>query len=225
MIKFRPGIPILILVSLLCASCSPPPLGYQFARGGHVDSRAARMRFTRNKIHKKALEQVIFEEANWYRRQHGLQPFRHHVRLQYMARMHSQEMMDMQYFAHESPLPANRTIEYRLRNSGLDFTGRIAENIAVTYTKPAILSGYDPLRLDEYPYFTYGDFANQIVVNWMNSQGHRHNMLNPNLIFMGIGIARGPFRKLDAVYVTQNFSSTIDIRQKQVSNTTEIPYN
>ncbi|MCK5738279.1 CAP domain-containing protein [bacterium] len=223
--KIRPEIAIIILVALLWSSCSPPPLGYKFKRGGHVDSKAARVRFTRNNIHKKALEQVIFEEANWYRRQHGLEPFRHHVRLQHMARMHSQEMTDKQYFAHQSPDPANRTIEYRLRNSGLDFTGQIAENIAVTFTKPAILTGYDPVRLDEYPYFTYGDFANQIVVNWMNSKGHRHDMLNPNLTFMGIGIARGPFSQLDAVYVTQNFSSTIDIHQKQVLNRTQTSYN
>ena len=212
--RIRSEITIIILLSLLGASCNPPRMGYEFIHNGHVNSKAAGIRFTRNKIYKKALEQVIFEEANWYRRQQGLEPFRHHVRLQYMARMHSQEMTDMQYFAHRSPTSKNRTIEYRLRNSGLLFTGQIAENIAVTFTKPAVLTGYDPMRLDEYPYFTYGDFANQIVVNWMNSKGHQKNMPNPNLGFMGIGIARGPFHKIDAVYVTQDFSSTIDVLQK-----------
>jgi uncharacterized protein YkwD len=53
-----------------------------------------------------------------------------------------------------------------------------------------------------YDWKSLDDIAQQAVVGWMNSPGHRQNILTEHYILEGIGVAFGPD---DKVYVTQNF--------------------
>ena len=43
--------------------------------------------------------------------------------------------------------------------------------------------------------------ANQFMLNWMNSQGHRENILSPNFTGLGIGV----YRVGNKIYATQEF--------------------
>jgi len=44
-----------------------------------------------------------------------------------------------------------------------------------------------------------------MVLNWMNSPGHRENILNKEFHRIGIGISLGKFKGFESIYVTQNF--------------------
>ncbi|WP_196049123.1 CAP domain-containing protein, partial [Clostridium saudiense] len=43
--------------------------------------------------------------------------------------------------------------------------------------------------------------ANQFMTNWMNSQGHRENILSTNFSSIGVGV----YKIGNKVYVTQEF--------------------
>ena len=59
-------------------------------------------------------------------------------------------------------------------------------------------------------YQTYRAFAQGMVERWMASKGHRENILEKLYSRIGIGVAKGMYQGLPAIYVTQNFWGTID---------------
>lgn len=85
------------------------------------------------------------------------------------AKVHSEDMRAQNYFSHTSPdgfAPADRLIA--VKASGYTNTG---ENIALGQTSAA-----------------------QVMNDWMNSAGHRANILNPEFTHLGVGIAEpGPY--------------------------------
>jgi uncharacterized protein YkwD len=79
-----------------------------------------------------------------------------------VARAHSQDMIDRDFFAHSDP--DGVTPAQRLRNAGIDYR-RMAENIAWGYpTGSAVLQG------------------------WLGSSGHRANIENCALLEHGVGL-------------------------------------
>jgi uncharacterized protein YkwD len=79
-----------------------------------------------------------------------------------VARVHSQDMLDRDFFAHTNP--DGVTPAQRLRNAGIDYR-RMAENIAWGYpTGSAVLQG------------------------WLGSPGHRANIENCALLEHGVGL-------------------------------------
>ena len=130
------------------------------------------------------LEQTIHEEVNHRRRFHGLEtlPFDHH--LVGIARAHSCDMACRDFFAHESP--DGMTPADRYRRMGHD-PRPVGENISKRY--PTSGSSTDKI-------------ATRVVDGWMNSQGHRENILKSQWRAEGIGV----FRATDGVIlVTENF--------------------
>ena len=107
---------------------------------------------------------------NHERAQHGLRPLRHDGRLALAARRHAQDMVRRRYFAHDSLSGAN--FVDRIQRTGYT-TGRrwrVGENLAWgagAHAAPAA-----------------------IVQSWMNSPGHRANVLGP-FREIGVGLARG----------------------------------
>src|SRR5205823_1274812 len=79
-------------------------------------------------------------------------------RLAFAAREHSAEMARLDYFSHASPVPAHRTLMQRVRLAGVRAgTLSVGENIAKgTWNE--------------------GD-GKRVVGAWMESAGHRHNLL------------------------------------------------
>lgn len=102
----------------------------------------------------------------------GLAAFCVHPALVAAARAHSQDMIARQYFSHTSL--DGRTFVTRVQAAGYTRWTGLAENIAWG-------SG------------SYGA-PDRIVQNWMNSPGHRANILNGNLREIGIGVAAGTYR-------------------------------
>ena len=112
----------------------------------------------------------MFKLVNQERAKMGLKELEIHEGLVKLARMKSKDMIDLGYFAHQSPtygLPFDM-----IRQAGIPFI-YAGENLAGA---PSVTRAHTAL---------------------MNSSGHRANILNPNFTHIGIGIAEGgPYGKM-----------------------------
>jgi len=127
------------------------------------------------------LESEVHDKINRVRIRHGCPPLRWDDKACAAARSHSANMANRRFFAHTDP--ALGGLSQRVARHRLVYS-RCGENI---YKSNA------PTGL--------GDSA---VAGWMNSPGHRENILNPGFCKTGIGVARG---RDGFVYVTQIFST------------------
>lgn len=109
-------------------------------------------------------EELAVRLTNTQRTQHGCSALRVDVRLRTAARAHSRDMHVRHFFEHNSP--DGRTPWDRIKAAGYSQPG--AENIAMGYAT-----------------------AQAAVTGWMNSAGHRANILNCSLKAVGIGVEYG----------------------------------
>ena len=110
-----------------------------------------------------AFENEVIRLVNEIRIKNGLKPLTANWELSRVARYKSQDMVDNRYFSHTSPTYG--TPFQMIRAFGLSFR-TAGENIA------------------------YGQRTPQAVVNaWMNSSGHRANILNSSYTQIGVGYA------------------------------------
>ena len=168
------------------------------------------------------LEAAVFHQTNRERANNKLPLFKYGSAMNLMARLHSQEMADLQYFEHDSPVPANKTMGDRLKNAGL-VNVTAGENIAVLPAKEMGSGHYvthpgagndvwfDEVSGKRVDYYTYRAIAQDVVTQWMNSPAHHANIVEKRFVYLGIGVARGPYedQKQDSFYFTQNFCATI----------------
>ena len=113
-------------------------------------------------------EMRIFDLINAERQHQGLPALVYSPELDRMAKIQATNMARFQKMAHTLPESQLPTLGDRARYVGYPF-GRMAENVATGYPN-----------------------AETVVQGWMNSSGHRHNVLNTEVVETGIGIARGP---------------------------------
>lgn len=153
------------------------------------------------------VEQKVHEYINKKRAERGLPKLRHDSELRKIARSYSKEMATRGFFSHYTPEGDNFTDRYR--EAGYDCEvikerqGRSTtyatggENIAKTYWEREVeaISGNT-----EY-YDSNEELARGLVNEWMNSTGHRENLLEPYWQNEGIGIHKDGYE----VYATQNF--------------------
>ncbi len=111
-----------------------------------------------------AYEQEVFDLVNQIRAVNGLEPFVYNVTLAETARAHSQDMIDRNFFSHTNP--DGEDPFDRMRDNGLSFS-MAAENIAAGQRTPE-----------------------EVVNSWMNSEGHRANILG-GCEELGVGLALG----------------------------------
>ena len=110
-------------------------------------------------------EQEVIRLVNEIRAENGLKVLTYDWELARVARYKSQDMKDNKYFSHTSPVYG--TPFQMIKNFGISYRSA-GENIAKGYATP------------------------QAVVNgWMNSSGHRANILNANFTHIGVGYVSG----------------------------------
>jgi uncharacterized protein YkwD len=109
-------------------------------------------------------EALAVKLTNGQRAQHGCSALRVDTHLRTAARGHSKDMHLRHYFEHNSL--SGRTPWDRIKAAGYTQPG--AENIAKGYAT-----------------------ANAVVDGWMNSPGHRANIVNCDLKAVGIGVEYG----------------------------------
>ena len=151
-----------------------------------------------------AIEQVVLEETNRRREEAGVGMLSWDEELAEVARDHSDDMSEHDYFAHENlegQSPADRAEEagYRCRKlMGFVITG-VGENLYQgwlfdSYTERGGTRTYD--------YLTPKELGTLAVDSLMDSPGHRENILRAHFDRLGVGVAVSDDQK---VYVTQNF--------------------
>ena len=117
-------------------------------------------------------EKEAFDLINKQRTNNGLAALKNDSEVQRVARIKAQDMVDNNYFSHTSP----------------------------TYGSP-----FDMLKSFKISYKTAGENIagnssnSSAVTAWMNSSGHKANILNSNFNYTGIGVVSSP--KYGKMYV------------------------
>lgn len=174
------------------------------------------------------LNASIFWVTNKERIKYNLPQFNYHKKLKEMATIQSEQMRIHNFFAHENPFDAKyRTLNDRL-NAVKDecFYGFncYAENIAdvpiieanvqlIIETRHGVAHFFKINGTEIIPY-TYLEYANTVVNAWMNSPGHRANILNRDYIHLGCGCAK--YDKTDSSCSILNFKLTQNFGGKEL---------
>ena len=127
------------------------------------------------------IEQMIFNKVNEERAKAGVAPLSYSNTMQKYARIKSEDMGVRKYFSHEDP--NGQLITAKMKGDGVSYNAW-GENIAY-------LGGYSG----------ESNIANQFMTNWMNSSGHRANILSPNFTSIGVGV----YKIGNTYYATQEF--------------------
>ena len=120
---------------------------------------------------------------------HGLTPLSWNSKIAQAALNHSTDMASRNYFEHDSP-------------EGYDFSWRYAQvgfSCSVTYGNMIYGGGENIMFLEGY--YGVDTIATETVNGWMNSPGHRVNILTSHFQSEGIGVSISG----NQVYLTQNF--------------------
>lgn len=112
----------------------------------------------------KALEDEVIRLVNVERVKNGLQPLKYNWQASRVARIKSEDMINKKYFNHISPTYGSPF--KMLEDFGLKFSAA-AENIAKGQRT-----------------------AQEVVTTWLNSPGHRANILNKSFTEIGVGAAK-----------------------------------
>ncbi|MCF6408948.1 SafA/ExsA family spore coat assembly protein [Pseudalkalibacillus salsuginis] len=113
----------------------------------------------------KSVEAQIVDLVNQERAKHGLHPLKANWELARVARYKSKDMLQNNYFSHTSPTYGSPFT--MMRNFGISYR-TAGENIAAG--QPT---------------------AQAVMKAWMNSDGHRKNILSNNFYEIGVGYAEG----------------------------------
>ncbi len=106
-------------------------------------------------------ELEVVRLVNVYRSNAGLKPLLADAELSYIARLKSQDMCDKKYFSHTSPTYGSPF--QMMKDFGVSYRSA-GENIAMGQRTPS-----------------------EVVTAWMNSPGHRANILNSSFRRIGVG--------------------------------------
>lgn len=124
----------------------------------------------------KKLEEEVVRLVNAERAKMGLHALKHNWELSRVARYKSQDFINKNYFAHQSPTYGSPFD--MIKQFGIKYTAA-AENIAKGQPTPA-----------------------SVMNSWMNSTGHRNNILSSSYYEIGVGVAKDSKGNL---YWTQMF--------------------
>jgi uncharacterized YkwD family protein/spore coat assembly protein SafA len=116
-------------------------------------------------ISEKNFEGQVVQLVNQERARNGLSPLTHNWELSRVARYKSMDMRDRGYFSHTSPTYGSPFT--MMKNFGINYRAA-GENIASGQTTPQA-----------------------VVQAWMNSPGHRANILSTNYTQIGVGYVAG----------------------------------
>ncbi len=114
-----------------------------------------------------SLERRAFDLANAQRRSRGQQPLAWDAELSRLAREHSANMAQSDFFSHKNP--RGMSMVDRARSQGIRGWSALGENIAYN-------QGYE-------------DPAGFVIERWMVSSKHRDNLLNARWTRSAIGVA------------------------------------
>lgn len=126
---------------------------------------------------------VLVDLTNSSRLSQNINPLTFSPTLALAAQLKANDMAEKIYFAHTSP--EGKTPWYWFTVGGYHFL-YAGENLAVNFVD-----------------------SEDVVLAWMNSAGHRANILNDKFTEIGIAIAPGKYNGQDSIYVVQLFGQPV----------------
>lgn len=126
----------------------------------------------------------VIEETNRQREAEGLAPLEGNAQLNIAAQKKVDDMFSRQYFEHDSP--TGESAGDLIGDSGYEFVV-VGENLA--------LGNYKDDKV--------------LVKAWMDSPGHRANILKNSYTEIGVAVARGTFEGRDTWLAVQHFAKPI----------------
>lgn len=193
-------------------------------------------RIDMQKIDYPLLHAAVFYETNRQRQNHQLPEFRYARRLELAALDHTKDMVAHNFFSHTSPIKGKETMAKRLARLGikncyigenLAYTSGIANEHGRSLFTPEQNGGYFSYEYqgEPIPNHTYVSLAKSVVHQWMQSKGHRANILNKNFIYLGVGAQHyqdPAFHDIDKFVVTQCFASKNGEPESHSSNMSQV---
>ncbi len=149
-------------------------------------------------------EQQVVELVNQRRAENNLPPLKRVVALDYAARYHAKDMMDENYFEHNSYDRQNGALvaacSWDTRIDHFYTSNYLGENIAAGYASPATA-----------------------MTGWMESDGHRKNILSPNYREIGVGYASGGSSQYRHYWVQDFGASSYPVIINREDAKTDVP--
>jgi uncharacterized protein YkwD len=130
------------------------------------------------------MEAQVRQRINAIRQKQGLSQLRNNEKLAQVARNYSQQMAEKKFFSHTSP--EGSTMVQRVQSARI-FYLMVGENLFMCTNVPQPVPS--------------------AVQGWMDSPGHRANILRPEYRETGIGV----WRKGNSYYVTQLFLRSLSL--------------
>lgn len=143
---------------------------------------------------------AIFFMTNEVRVKNGLQPLAYSQELEIAAWHHSKLMVEKNFFSHTNSMEnARRDPESRGKLSGItnpSVAENIAEGFGIAYKAGTSIYPRN-IEKGEFSYsadgpiiqsHTYITLAESLLTQWMNSSGHRSNILSKSALQMGCGV-------------------------------------
>lgn len=131
-------------------------------------------------LDERAVEELVVEKVNERRAAEGLGTLESVPGIAVVARGHSADMAEREYYAHETPEGAGPAD--RLDAGGVD-CGAVGENIATTWSRRPVEIEGGTERYD-----SAEELAAGLVAQWGRSRSHRANMLDPRWELTGVGV-------------------------------------
>lgn len=138
---------------------------------------------------------ALVSMTNSARAENGLGALSTNSRLEAAAYAKANDMLEKDYFAHNSP--DGKTPWDFIRGAGYNYT-YAGENLAIGYAN-----------------------ASELFNAWMNSSTHRDNILNSNFREIGISVVSGDFQGVETIVVVQEFGAPMETEPVIVETTPE----
>lgn len=127
----------------------------------------------------------VLELANNIRAEQGAPPLAWEDHLAVAADRHSHEMLQLDYFEHESPIPDHRNVWDRVEKTGIN-----------------------PRSVGECLYESAGIPTDEVpqscIRAWLASPGHRETLMDPKYRLSGVGVGRqGTLYRITMVFSSQ----------------------
>jgi uncharacterized protein YkwD len=215
----RPLPPLLLSLALLAstpAACASSPIAAADVQRTEAIDRALQTPVDPAAFQPATLQIALFHATNAARARHGVPALAYDRRLALAAQLHAERMIALNFLSHTDPHDASlASPSDRARKMGIP-NPYLAENLAtqtvIDYRAGANVYPRGARGKFSYtpdgpilPLRTYEQLAQALVEQWMNSPGHRKNLLAKDALQLGCGAALTWQGDFPTVYAVQNF--------------------
>jgi uncharacterized protein YkwD len=201
---------------------------FQLTPKQFTETKEAKQEIRFDAVNSELLSAAVLHETNRRRAEKGLPPLKHHAKAQQAAEIQSKIMAKRGSISHDNPEnPRYDTMPKRVRSVGVN-AGFAAENVATAfglqyhsgrgfYKREAAgkaVYSYLPNGPAIRPH-TYESFARALVDAWMNSPGHRDNILHKEPQYLGVScVGASGESGMPIFYCTQIFLAPMKVTRR-----------